>query len=82
MFEIWKSVLLHLNGINLAETNFLPFAKTTFWGCVCVGGKHDEKNEERQMQFWEDVEDNLDDIESVYKEKGMDIERLRGFARR
>ena len=32
-----------------------------------------KKNEERQMQFWEDVEDNLDDIESVYKEKGMDI---------
>lgn len=37
---------------------------------------------ERQMQFWEDVEDGLDDVEQVYAAKGMDIDRIRKFGKR
>lgn len=38
---------------------------------------------ERQMQFWEDVETGLDDIEGFYKSnKGLDIDRVRQFAKR
>ena len=37
---------------------------------------------ERQQQFWEDVETGLDDIESYYEKKGLDIDRLRQFGRR
>jgi len=38
---------------------------------------------ERQMQFWEDVEDGLKDIEKFYKEqKDMDIDRIQQFALR
>jgi len=37
---------------------------------------------ERQMQFWEDVEDGLVDIEKFYLEdKGEDIERVKEFAK-
>lgn len=36
---------------------------------------------ERQMQFWEDVDATLNDVEVVYEEKGLDIERIRGFAK-
>jgi hypothetical protein len=36
---------------------------------------------ERQMQFWEDVEDGLDDIEAFYKARGIDIDRIRTFGR-
>jgi len=35
---------------------------------------------ERQMQFWEDVSDGLDDIEDFYAKKGQDIERIRELA--
>ena len=34
------------------------------------------------MQFWEDVDATLNDVEVVYEEKGLDIERIRGFAKR
>lgn len=34
---------------------------------------------ERQMQFWEDVEDGLNDVETVYGERNMDIDRIRNF---
>ena len=38
---------------------------------------------ERQMQFWEDVENGLDDIESFYKSlNGQDIDRVREFVKR
>lgn len=37
---------------------------------------------ERQMQFWEDVEDGLDDIENFYAKKGRDIDRIRQFGKR
>jgi hypothetical protein len=37
---------------------------------------------ERQMQFWEDVEDGLDDIANFYAKKGEDIDRIRQFGRR
>jgi maltose-binding protein MalE len=37
---------------------------------------------ERQMQFWEDVEEGLDDIENFYQKKGMDIDRIRQFGKR
>jgi hypothetical protein len=37
---------------------------------------------ERQMQFWEDVEDGLDDIENVYASKGQNIDRIRVFGKR
>lgn len=36
---------------------------------------------ERQMQFWEDVEEGLNGIESLYKSKGMNIDRVRRFAK-
>jgi len=35
---------------------------------------------ERQMQFWEDVGDGLNDVETVYNEDGLSIERIRAFA--
>lgn len=35
---------------------------------------------ERQMQFWEDVGDGLNDVETVYKERNLDIDRIRTFA--
>ena len=37
---------------------------------------------ERQMQFWEDVEDGLDDIENFYAKKGQSIDRIRQFGKR
>ena len=38
---------------------------------------------ERQMQFWEDVDEGLNDIEAFYQSsKGMDIDRVRRFAQR
>lgn len=37
---------------------------------------------ERQMQFWEDVEDGLDAVQSTYEEEGLDVERIRGFVKR
>ena len=38
---------------------------------------------ERQMQFWEDVEDGLKDIEEFYEKKGMgDIDRIWKFCQR
>jgi hypothetical protein len=37
---------------------------------------------ERQMQFWEDVEEGLDDIEEFYAKKGQNIERIRDFGKR
>lgn len=37
---------------------------------------------ERQLQFWEDVGDGLDDIESFYAKKGQDIDRIREFGKR
>jgi len=37
---------------------------------------------ERQMQFWEDVDDGLKDIEQYYRsEKNMDIDRIYAFAK-
>lgn len=35
---------------------------------------------ERQLQFWEDVDDGLNDVETVYAERGFDIDRIRAFA--
>ena len=37
---------------------------------------------ERQEQFWEDVEDGLDDIEKYYRDKGENIDRIRRFGMR
>jgi hypothetical protein len=38
---------------------------------------------ERQMQFWEDVEEGLNDIEAFYiSSKGLNIDRVRQFSRR
>lgn len=37
---------------------------------------------ERQMQFWEDVDDGLVDVEQVYAAKGQDIDRIRTFGKR
>jgi len=37
---------------------------------------------ERQMQFWEDVEDGLNDVEQVYASKGQNIDRIRTFGKR
>lgn len=37
---------------------------------------------ERQMQFWEDVQDGLKDIEEFYRKKDMNIDRIWGFCQR
>lgn len=37
---------------------------------------------ERQMQFWEDVEDGLKDIEEFYQKKDQDIDRIWRFCQR
>ncbi len=37
---------------------------------------------ERQEQFWEDVEDGLNDIETYYRERGGNIDRIRRFGMR
>ena len=34
------------------------------------------------MQFWEDVESGLDDIENFYAKKGQSIDRIRQFGKR
>lgn len=36
---------------------------------------------ERQQQFWEDVENGLDDLENYYESKGQSLDRIRGFGR-
>eukprot|EP00544_Gedaniella_sp_CCMP2646_P008684 CAMPEP_0202484346 /NCGR_PEP_ID=MMETSP1361-20130828/3437_1 /ASSEMBLY_ACC=CAM_ASM_000849 /TAXON_ID=210615 /ORGANISM="Staurosira complex sp., Strain CCMP2646" /LENGTH=325 /DNA_ID=CAMNT_0049112955 /DNA_START=36 /DNA_END=1013 /DNA_ORIENTATION=+ len=36
---------------------------------------------ERQMQFWEDVDEGLTDVEQVYASRGQDIDRIRTFAK-
>ena len=68
-----------------------------FAGNVVVGGMQSNANTmrtiasssthlsaltERQMQFWEDVEDGLDDIENFYAKKGQSIDRIRQFGKR
>ena len=37
---------------------------------------------ERQKQFWEDVADGLDAMETKFSGKGLDIKRVRQFAKR
>lgn len=37
---------------------------------------------ERQMQFWEDVDEGLDDIENFYIKNGQSIDRIRQFSKR
>jgi hypothetical protein len=37
---------------------------------------------DRQLQFWEDVDDGLDDIESFWEKKNENIDRIRLFALR
>jgi len=37
---------------------------------------------QRQEQFWEDVEDGLDEIENYYKRRDMNIDRIRRFGMR
>jgi hypothetical protein len=37
---------------------------------------------DRQLQFWEDVDDGLNDIESFWDKKGQNIDRIRQFALR
>jgi hypothetical protein len=37
---------------------------------------------ERQMQFWEDVEDGLTEIESYFRKQGQSLERIRKFVKR
>ena len=37
---------------------------------------------ERQVQFWENVDDGLDDIEKNYGKKGGNIDRIRKFGMR
>lgn len=37
---------------------------------------------QRQMQFWEDVEAGLDDIEEFFAKKGQNIDRIRQFGKR
>jgi hypothetical protein len=37
---------------------------------------------ERQLQFWEDVEEGLDDIANFWEKKGQDIDRIRLFGKR
>ena len=37
---------------------------------------------ERQLQFWEDVETGLADIESFYEKKGLSIDRIKQFTQR
>jgi hypothetical protein len=34
------------------------------------------------MQFWEDVESGLDNVQTVYEEAGLDIDRIRAFSKR
>lgn len=37
---------------------------------------------DRQLQFWEDVEDGLDDIALFWEKKGQSIDRIRLFGQR
>lgn len=37
---------------------------------------------ERQLQFWEDVEDGLDDIGEFWGKQGQSIDRIRTFGKR
>ena len=37
---------------------------------------------DRQLQFWEDVDEGLDDIESFWRKKNQNIDRIRLFALR
>ena len=37
---------------------------------------------DRQLQFWEDVDEGLDDIESFWEKKNKNIDRIRLFALR
>ena len=36
---------------------------------------------ERQIQFWEDVDDGIDDIADYYESKGQSLDRIRAFGR-
>ena len=36
---------------------------------------------ERQIQFWEDVADGIDDMAAYYESKGQSLERIRAFGR-
>jgi hypothetical protein len=37
---------------------------------------------DRQLQFWEDVEDGLDDIANFWEKKNQNIDRIRVFGKR
>lgn len=37
---------------------------------------------ERQMQFWEDVDDGLAEMETYFRKHGQSLERIRKFVKR
>lgn len=60
-------LIQHVWGFNSLQTRIRPYVR--LWALT-----------ERQMQFWEDVEDGLNKVEAVYNRRGLDIDRVRQFA--
>jgi hypothetical protein len=56
---------------------FAPVKTSTSQHLTCLAALS-----ERQMQFWEETEEGLDDIEDFYAKKDQDIDRIREFGRR
>ena len=77
MLVLYRSALFLTASLSLS-TAFLPhhdFASRQSWNSLSA-------LTERQMQFWEDVEEGLDDIESFFAKKGQNIDRIRQFGKR
>ena len=64
-----------------------PFSPATFTGACSATSRLSTRTllsalSPRQLQFWEDVDDGLVDIEKFYASKGQSMERIRTFCRR
>ena len=73
LFAVDSGAWVNNNNAIVGNTRRLPQSTTTSLGAALT---------ERQLQFWEDVEDGLDDIEAFYAKKGENIDRIRQFGRR
>ena len=80
----------HLAGVAIILVHMMPFLEafhqSSFSACLSVESREDRSAlsalTERQMQFWEDVEEGLDDIQDFYAKQGQDIDRIRTFGKR
>jgi hypothetical protein len=80
MMQLTLRLVLLMGASVSLSTSFVPIASKKHARASTTASY---ALSERQMQFWEDVDTGLDDIENYFKDmKGQDIDRIRQFAKR